>query len=145
MLMWSVVHLPLALINSTASVMFFPSHAGKGSSSCRRWLSGFTTTSTLLPSAAGSLYPASFTSKPMGGSSIPCGSSSFTATPSSFTRVSVSGLKVKSPAMARAVTISGLATKAWVFGLPSLRLAKFRLKLVMMEFLRLGSSLWRAH
>ena len=55
MLMWSVVHLPLALISSTASVMFFPSHAGKGSSSCRRSLPGFTTTSTWLPSAAGAL------------------------------------------------------------------------------------------
>ena len=47
--------------------------------------------------------------------------------------------------MAKAVTISGLATKAWVLARPSLRFAKLRLKEVMMEFLRLGSSIWRAH
>ncbi len=34
--------------------------------------------------------------------------------------------------MAKAVTISGDATKAWVAGLLSLRAAKLRLKLVMM-------------
>ncbi len=47
--------------------------------------------------------------------------------------------------MANAVTISGEATNACVFGLPSLRAAKLRLKEVMIEFLRLGSLLWRAH
>ena len=45
---------------------------------------------------------------------------------------SVSGLKVKSPAIAIAVTISGLPTKANVFGLPSARLAKCLLKLCTM-------------
>jgi len=42
--------------------------------------------------------------------------------------------------MASAVTISGDATKACVFALPSFRLAKLRLKLVMIEFFRFGSS-----
>ncbi len=55
MLMWSVVHLPFALMSTTAPVMFLPFHAGKGSSNCRRSLSGFTTTLTLLPSAAGAM------------------------------------------------------------------------------------------
>ena len=41
--------------------------------------------------------------------------------------------RLDSPAMAKAVTISGEATKAWVFGLPSLREVKLRLKEVMIE------------
>ena len=73
------------------------------------------------------------------------GSSRSTSFPSSFTSLSVSGLKVRSPAIAKAVTISGLATNAWVFGFPSLRFAKFLLKLVMIEFLRFGSSVCLAH
>ena len=48
-------------------------------------------------------------------------------------------LPLRAPAMAKAVTISGDATNAWVAGLPSLRAAKLRLKLVMML---LGSP-WR--
>src|SRR5690606_34794272 len=55
------------------------------------------------------------------------------------------GLKVRSPAIARAVTISGEATKAWVFGLPSFRFAKFRLNDVIIEFFRSGSSECLAH
>ena len=42
-------------------------------------------------------------------------------------RVSVTGLKVRSPAKTMAVTISGEATKAWVAGLASLRPVKLRL------------------
>src|SRR5690606_34532877 len=59
--------------------------------------------------------------------------------------VSVIGLKVRSPAMVNAVTISGDATKACVFGLPSFLLAKFLLKEVMMLFFRLGSLECLAH
>ena len=44
-------------------------------------------------------------------------------------------------AMAKAVTISGEATKACVTERPSLRLAKLRLNEVMIEFLRVGSSI----
>lgn len=54
--------------------------------------------------------------------------------PSAPTRVSSSGLKVRSPAMAKAVTSSGEVTKACVAGLPSLRAAKFLLYDVTMEF-----------
>ncbi len=55
------------------------------------------------------------------------GASSLISLPSAPTRVSFSGLKVRSPAMAKAVTSSGDVTKAWVAGLPSLRAAKLRL------------------
>ena len=44
-----------------------------------------------------------------------------------------SGLNVRSPLMAMAMTISGEARKALVSGLPSLRPAKLRLKDSMME------------
>ena len=47
--------------------------------------------------------------------------------------------------MANAVTISGEATKACVEESPSLRRAKFRLNEVIIEFLRLGSSICLAH
>ena len=66
-------------------------------------------------------------SKPLAGSSSPVGASSLISLPSAPTRVSFSGLKVRSPAMAKAVTSSGEVTKAWVAGLPSLRAAKLRL------------------
>ena len=46
--MWSVVHLPLILIRTSARSMLFPSHASNGSSSCRRVLFGSTFTDTLL-------------------------------------------------------------------------------------------------
>ena len=47
--------------------------------------------------------------------------------------------------MAKAIAISGEATNAWVFGLPSARFAKFRLKEVTMELARVGSSVTRFH
>ena len=68
------------------------------------------------------------------GSSFPVGEFSFTFSPSSFTSSSVKGLKVNRPAIAKAVTISGDATKACVAGFASLRPVKFLLKEVMMEF-----------
>jgi hypothetical protein len=42
-------------------------------------------------------------------------------------RVSVNGLNVSFPEIAIAVTISGEATNAYVFGFPSARFAKLRL------------------
>jgi len=54
---------------------------------------------------------------------------------------SVNGLKDKRPANTIAVTSSGEATNACVFGLASLRPVKLRLYEVMMEFLAfLGTS-----
>ena len=47
--------------------------------------------------------------------------------------------------MVNAMVSSGEATNAYVFGLPSARLAKFRLKEVTIEFLRVGSSVTRFH
>ena len=73
------------------------------------------------------------------------GSESFTFLPSALISVSFSGLKHKSPAMVSAMVSSGEATNAYVFGLPSARLAKLRLKEVTMEFLRTGSSVTRFH
>jgi hypothetical protein len=63
----------------------------------------------------------------MAGSSTPEGGSRKISLPSAPTRVSCSGLKVRSPAMANAVTSSGEVTKAWVAGLASFRAAKLRL------------------
>ena len=79
------------------------------------------------PSATGAKYPLSLTSKPNGGSSVPVGGSSFTSSPFWLISVSLTGSKSNRPEMATAATISGEATKACVFGLPSLRLEKFRL------------------
>mmetsp|Transcript_17484 Transcript_17484/g.52455 ORF Transcript_17484/g.52455 Transcript_17484/m.52455 type:complete len:241 (-) Transcript_17484:1260-1982(-) len=126
MLMWSVVHLPLALISTKASWMSLPSHFLKGSSSCRRWLSGFTST-LKLPLGLGAWYVSTPASNPFSGSSSPKGDFSRISLPSAPTRVSFSGLKLRSPAMAKAVVSSGLVTKQWVAGLPSLRAAKLRL------------------
>src|SRR5690606_40649251 len=61
---WSVVHLPFALIRSFSPCRSVPSQGAKGSSSCRRSEVGDTTTSTWLPSSAGAWYPGSSTSKP---------------------------------------------------------------------------------
>ena len=87
----------------------------------------------------------SSTVNPSTGNVSPTGGSNFTRSPFEATKVSVSGLKHKSPAMAKAMAISGEATKACVFGLPSARLAKFRLNEVTMEFGRAGSSVSRFH
>lgn len=111
-----------------------PSHAAKGSNNCKRLDAGSTATTTLEPSAAGAWYPASSTAKPLNGNSSPVGGSNFTCSPLSLVKVSVNGLKVKSPAIASAVTISGDATNAKVLGLPSARFAKFLLKECTMVF-----------
>ena len=71
-----------------------------------------TTTSILLPSTKGSIYPLSSKSKPLEGSSIPIGGSRKTSSPSSFISLSVIGLKSSFPDMAIAATISGDETKA---------------------------------
>ena len=137
--------MPLALISSLRSVISAPSQASKGVRSCRRLEAGSTLISTAPPSIAGAWYPLSFTSKPFSGSSTPLGSSSLTSSPFSFFRVSVRGLKLRSPAIAIAVTISGEATKEWVLGFPSFRLAKLRLKEVIMEFFSSLSAPCLAH
>lgn len=75
-------------------------------------------------------WPGSY---PRGGSSLPVGLVNLNCLPSEPARESVRGLKVRSPAKAKAVTISGEATKACVAGLASLRPVKLRLYEVMME------------
>ena len=50
---WSVVHLPFALISSLSPIKFSPSHARNGSRICNLLLSGDTKTFTWLPSSAG--------------------------------------------------------------------------------------------
>lgn len=40
---WSVVHLPCALMSSLAPVIFLPSQAGKGANNCKRLEVGDTT------------------------------------------------------------------------------------------------------
>src|SRR6266511_3099538 len=66
-------------------------------------------------------------SYPRGGSSKPLGASNLNFLPSGVGRESVSGLKEREPPKARAVTISGEVTNAWVPGLASLRPVKLRL------------------
>mmetsp|Transcript_21668 Transcript_21668/g.54538 ORF Transcript_21668/g.54538 Transcript_21668/m.54538 type:complete len:229 (-) Transcript_21668:40-726(-) len=130
--MWSVVHLPLALIRMVASSMEWPSFT-KGSSSCRRLELGSTSTATPEPSAGGAWKVSMPGSKPFSGSSSPKGLFSLSSEPSAATRESFSGLKLRSPAMAKAVTSSGEVTKQWVAGLPSFRAAKLRLNEVTIE------------
>mmetsp|Transcript_24095 Transcript_24095/g.75513 ORF Transcript_24095/g.75513 Transcript_24095/m.75513 type:complete len:266 (-) Transcript_24095:1192-1989(-) len=131
--MWSVVHLPRALMRTLASATSLPSNFWKPARSWRRCEAGSTTTVTLEPSAGGAWKVSMPGSKPFSGSSSPKGESNTISWPSEPTRASFSGLKVRSPAMAKAVTISGEATKQCVAGLPSLRAAKLRLNEVMME------------
>mmetsp|Transcript_33922 Transcript_33922/g.100966 ORF Transcript_33922/g.100966 Transcript_33922/m.100966 type:complete len:293 (+) Transcript_33922:705-1583(+) len=133
--MWSVVHLPLALMRMAASLISSPSHGLKGVRICRRFDLGSTLTDMPLPSdvGRGAWYVSMPGSKPLDGSSSPPGISSVSSFPSAPTSVSFSGLNVKSPAIAMAVTSSGDATKQCVAGLPSLRAAKLRLNDVMME------------
>ena len=52
-LIWSVVHFPLAFINSFKPFKSIPSQDVNGSSNCKRLLLGDTITSTPLPSSAG--------------------------------------------------------------------------------------------
>jgi hypothetical protein len=67
------------------------------------------------------------------------GSPSRTRSPSFVSIVSVTGSKSKEPAKARATTISGEARNDLVVALPSLRRAKFRLKLETMLLNCVGS------
>ncbi len=143
--MWSVVHFPLALISNLAPVRFSPSQGAKGVSNWRRSESSRTLTLIPLPSSGGAKYPLSSASKPWGGSSCPVGGSKRTSSPSELMRVSCSGSKSKRPEIATAATISGEATKAWVFGFPSLRLEKLRLKEWTILFFSFLSAPARAH
>ncbi len=142
---WSVVHLPFALINNFKPFKSVPSQAANGASNCKRSEVGFTFTSTPLPSSNGAMKPASSTAKPLTGSSSPVGGSNFTCSPFSLVNVSVKGLKVRSPAIAKAVVSSGEATNAKVFGFPSWRLAKLRLKECTIVLRSCLSAPWRAH
>lgn len=58
---------------------------------------------------------------------VPWGGFSLNLVPSGAVSSSLSGLNDKSPASARAVTISGEVTNAWVAGFASFRPVKFRL------------------
>ena len=107
--------------------MFFSSQIGKLSNNCKREESAATATSIVDPSSAGAWYPASSTANPFVGNSSPVGAFNFTCSPLSFVNVSVNGLNPKSPAIAKAATISGEATNACVFGLPSALFEKLRL------------------
>ena len=93
----------------------------------------------------GAIYPLSPWTKPFAGRLFPWGSASFTCSPSALVNVSFSGLKQRSPAMVKATVNSGEATNANVFGLPSARFAKLRLKDVTIAFLRVGSSVILFH
>jgi hypothetical protein len=60
--------------------------------------------------------------------------------------VSIIGLKSNLPEIAIAAVISGEATKAWVFGFPSARFAKFLLKeCTILFFGAFLGSLYLAH
>ena len=72
---WSVVHFPLALINSLRPFKSVPSHSAKGANSCNLLELGSTKTCLPLPSAAGASKPASSTAKPLIGNSSPVGAS----------------------------------------------------------------------
>ena len=65
--------------------------------------------------------------------------------PFSFVRESVIGLKSNLPEIAMAATISGEPTKAWVFGFPSARLAKFLLKECTIVFFSCLSAPFLSH
>src|SRR5690606_36554575 len=143
--MWSVVHLPFALMSSFRPFRSVPSHGANGSNSCKRSEVGDTSTVRLEPSSAGAWYTASSTAKPLVGHSSPEGGSNFTCSPFLFVNVSVTGLNPKSPAMAIAATISGEVTNANVFGLPSARFAKLRLKECTIVFFSSFSAPARSH
>lgn len=105
--MWSVVHLPFALINTTASVMFLPFHGLNGSSNCKhlptvRLFDNFNRS----PVCGWRFKTGILHIKTLGQKSKPFGSSNFASLlPRSPTRRS-GGLKESLPAMAMAVTIS---------------------------------------
>ena len=71
---------------------------------------------------------------PSSGNSEPFGGSNINFLSLSSIILSEIGLKSSFPAIAKAVTISGLATNASVAAFPSLRFAKFLLKEVIIVF-----------
>ena len=131
---WSVVHCPLAFINTGKSSKFFPFQAGNGFKSCIRSLSGETFTTIFDLSSGGDTNPSLPVSNPFAGNSSPTGASNLTNFPSSFGKKSLTGLYDKRPPNAIAVTISGDPIKARVAAFPSFLLAKFRLKEVTIVF-----------
>mmetsp|Transcript_9053 Transcript_9053/g.30861 ORF Transcript_9053/g.30861 Transcript_9053/m.30861 type:complete len:245 (-) Transcript_9053:640-1374(-) len=134
MLMWSVVHLPLALMSTGMSTRSPPSQASKASRRARRWEAWSTTTSRPLPSGGGAWNVSSPLSNPDLGSSSPEGGENLNLPPEGVSSSSVRGSKSSRPAMVRMVVTSGEVTNACVPGLPSLRLAKLRLYDVTIVF-----------
>ena len=130
--------MPWTFIATGASRTSFPSQGSQGSMISILWLFGSTTTSMLLPSSGGAMKLESPGSKPRSGTSgAGLGGCNFTSFPWLSVTVSVSGLKDKRPARAKATVISGLVIKFMVWGCPSLRLGKLRLYDVTMV---LGAS-----
>ena len=82
-----------------------------GSNSWSLLLSKDTSKSTKPNSSGGGIKPSRLNSKPFSGNSSPSGGSSKNSLPSSAINLSVIGLKSRLPAIAIAVTISGLVRK----------------------------------
>src|SRR4029450_4610431 len=95
-----------------------------------------------LPSSGGATYVGRPRSKFLAGTSgAVLGGDSLNVFPPAPVRGSVSGLNDSLPAIARAVTISGLPMKFIVVGWPSLRRGKLRLYEVTIGFGTSGGSL----
>ena len=85
--------------------------ATNGSSNCSLLLSKDTSKSTEPNTSGGGIKPSRLNSKPFSGNSLPSGGLNKNSLPSSATNLSVTGLKSRLPAIAIAVTISGLVRK----------------------------------
>lgn len=83
----------------------FPFHGSKGANSCNLVLVGAILTSIFFPSVAGGWYVSCPGSNPLAGSCSPVGGLNLNFSPLDPVKKSFSGLKVISPAIARAVTI----------------------------------------
>ena len=138
--------MPCVFISTGISRKSPPSHAGQGCISWMRSLLGSTASSMPLPSAGGASYTELPVSKLSAGTSgADFGGSSLNSLPAASVSASVMGLKDSLPAMASAVTISGLPMKFIVVGCPSLRRGKLRLYEVTMVLARSVASLALRH
>ena len=106
-----MVHLPLTLTKIGKSSKSFLVVARNGSNNCNLLLSEDTSKSTKPNFSGGEIKPSKLNSKPFSGNSSPVGGSSKNSLPSAATNLSVIGLKSRLPAIAIAVTISGLVRK----------------------------------
>src|SRR3989344_9113426 len=125
--MWSVVHFPAALSNTGTLSKFFPSHAMKGSSFCSLSDAGLILTSMLSGFFEGETYTSFAPANPLEGTSGAFGGGDKMNFPEGESNWSLSGSNESFPAIANAVTISGLAMKFIVSLLPSFRAGKFLL------------------